>query len=274
MVDEREKTSEQGEKKSPRTVQVLATALAAVTAALLGSTLGVTGTVVGAGVASVITTVGGELYLRSLQRGREAALKARQALVTAGQRRASRPGFAPVDDPAQMPTVLLPLDPSEMPTVRISKLSPTAAAQTQAQTQPEEPESFADKLRKLRWPLIAGTSVLATAIAIAVMVGVEAVSHGQAGAGFIYHNNKPTTTQQEPTKDDNPPATSENSPPPSTGVSQAPPPSSSSSSTSTSETPTSQTSISETPPPSSTGGAPSTTQSQPRTKAASATPTP
>ncbi|QRP46706.1 hypothetical protein [Amycolatopsis sp. FDAARGOS 1241] len=272
MVDEREKTAEQGEKKSPRTVQVLATALAAVTAALLGSTLGVTGTVVGAGVASVITTVGGELYLRSLQRGREAALKARDVIVTAGQRRASRPGLRPVDDPAQMPTVLLPLDPSEMPTVRLSKLSPTA----QAKTQPEEPESFADKLRKLRWPIIIGTSVLATAIAIAVSLGLDATTGGAVGPGVFSARNNPATTQQQ-THDDNPPATSENSPPPSTGVSQTPPPTTSSSSTSTTETPTSGSSgssVSETPPPSSTGGATSTTQSQPRTKAGSATPTP
>ncbi|MEW2503494.1 hypothetical protein AB0878_23780 [Amycolatopsis sp. NPDC047767] len=264
MSQQQEKTSEQGEKKSFRPAQVVATALAAVTAALLGSTLGVAGTVVGAGVASVITTVGAELYLRSLQRTREAALKARAALVTAGQRKGSKSGLSPVDDPAQMPTVLLPLDPSEMPTVRISKLT--------GPQQPEPEESFGDKLRKLRWPIIIGTSVVATAIAIAVAVGAELALHGKVGSGVFTHGNPGTSQQQK--QDDNPPATSQNSPPPSETESNTPPPSSSSSSTSTSESPTSSSSSDSAPPPSSTGGAASTTPSAPQTKAGSATPTP
>ncbi|WIX81441.1 hypothetical protein QRX50_12105 [Amycolatopsis carbonis] len=261
MSEERERTSEQGAKKNFRPAQIVATALAAVTAALLGSTLGVAGTVVGAGLASVITTVGAELYLRSLQRTREAALKARAVLVTAGQRRGSRPGLPPVDDPAQMPTVLMPLDPSEMPTVRISKLT--------GREQPEPEESFADKLRKLRWPLIIGTSVVATVIAIAVAVGADFVSGGNVGPGVFHHGNSGTTQQQK--QDDNPPATSENTPPPSETESNTPP--SSSSNTSTSESETSQSSVSDTPP--STGGAASTTPSAPQTKgAASGTPAP
>ncbi|MEV4598757.1 hypothetical protein AB0K15_15250 [Amycolatopsis sp. NPDC049253] len=265
MSQQQEKTSEQGEKKSFRPAQVVATALAAVTAALLGSTLGVAGTVVGAGVASVITTVGAELYLRSLQRTREAALKARAALVTAGQRRGSKPGLSPVDDPAQMPTVLLPLDPSEMPTVRISKLA--------GPQRPEPEESFADKLRKLRWPIIIGTSVVATAIAIAVAVGAELALHGEVGSGVFNHGNSGTSQQQQK-QDDNPPSTLQNTPPPSETESNTPPPSSSSSSTSTSESPTSSSSSDSAPPPSSTGGAASTTPSAPQTKAGSATPTP
>ncbi|WP_218023379.1 hypothetical protein [Nocardia altamirensis] len=54
--------------------QVGAAALAAVTAAFLGSTLGVAGTVAGAGIASVVSTVGGEFYLRSFRRTKDAAL--------------------------------------------------------------------------------------------------------------------------------------------------------------------------------------------------------
>ncbi|MGW4483315.1 hypothetical protein ACWEOE_05695 [Amycolatopsis sp. NPDC004368] len=259
MSQQQEKTSEQGEKKSFRPAQVVATALAAVTAAMLGSTLGVAGTVVGAGVASVITTVGAELYLRSLQRTREAALKARAALVTAGQRRGSKPGLAPVEDPAQMPTVLLPLDPSEMPTVRISKL-----------TAPAEPEeSFGDKLRKLRWPIIIGVSVVGTAIAIGVSFAIEAA--GGPGPGVFRHD--PGTSQHQE-QDTNPPTTSEHTAPPSETESNSPPPSSSSSSTSSSESPTSDSSESA-PPPSSTGGAASTTPSAPQTQGApSGTPSP
>ncbi|WP_326566616.1 hypothetical protein VSH64_32795 [Amycolatopsis rhabdoformis] len=262
MSQQQEKTSEQGEKKSFRPAQVVATALAAVTAALLGSTLGVAGTVVGAGVASVITTVGAELYLRSLQRTREAAVKARAVLATAGQRRGGKQGLSPVEDPAQMPTVLLPLDPSEMPTVRISKL-----------TAPAEPEeSFGDKLRKLRWPIIIGTSVVATAVAIAVAVGAELA--GVVQPGFV-RDDPGTSQHQEQDKNTNPPATSENTAPPSETESNTPPPSSSSSSTPTSESPTPDSSASDTPPPSSTGGAASTTPSAPQSKGApSGTPNP
>ncbi|WP_370945022.1 hypothetical protein AB5J62_38845 [Amycolatopsis sp. cg5] len=64
---------EKTEKPGTKVVQVMAAALAAVTAALLGSTLGVAGTVAGAALASVVTTVGGEIYLRSLHRTRELA---------------------------------------------------------------------------------------------------------------------------------------------------------------------------------------------------------
>lgn len=61
--------------------QVAASALAAVTAALLGSTMGVAGTVIGAGLASVVSTVGGVLYLRSIQRTRNSMLLVRSRVV-------------------------------------------------------------------------------------------------------------------------------------------------------------------------------------------------
>lgn len=74
---------EKTEKPGTKIVQVLAAALAAVTAALLGSTLGVAGTVAGAALASVVTTVGGEIYLRSLHRTRDlAAARFRQTDVS------------------------------------------------------------------------------------------------------------------------------------------------------------------------------------------------
>ncbi|MGK3200786.1 hypothetical protein [Amycolatopsis sp. MEPSY49] len=140
------------EKSGLRIAQVLAAALAAVTAALLGSTLGVAGTVVGAGVASVVSTVGSELYLRSLQRTREAALRARQ-LATSGIRRRG---------PA--------IDITEQPTVQ---LKPPA----------EEPSGLSARLRKLRWPLIIGTSVAAFAVAILAIVGFESATGTQIGGG-------------------------------------------------------------------------------------------
>ncbi|VVJ15034.1 Uncharacterised protein [Amycolatopsis camponoti] len=156
MSKENAATSEAKEEKSGlRIAQVMAAALAAVTAALLGSTLGVAGTVVGAGVASVITTVGGEVYLRSLQRTREAALKARQLAASGIRRRGTGSEVAP----AEQPTVQLP--------------------------RPEEgpPEEEPSRLRKLRWPLIIGTSVAAFAVAILAIVGFESATGTQIGGG-------------------------------------------------------------------------------------------
>ncbi|WP_329054582.1 hypothetical protein OG738_15330 [Amycolatopsis sp. NBC_01488] len=156
MSKENAAASEAKEEKSGlRIAQVLATALAAVTAALLGSTLGVAGTVVGAGVASVVSTVGGELYLRSLQRTREAALKARQ-LATSGIRRRGHAG----------PEVPI----TDQPTVQLAK-------------PPEEPSRLSARLRKLRWPLIIGTSVVAFAVAILAVVGVDAATGGKVAGG-------------------------------------------------------------------------------------------
>ncbi|MEV6875160.1 hypothetical protein [Amycolatopsis sp. NPDC051128] len=140
------------EKSGLRIAQVMAAALAAVTAALLGSTLGVAGTVVGAGVASVVSTVGSEVYLRSLQRTREAALKAR-VLATSGIRRRG---------PAE-PAVPI----ADQPTVQLAK----------------PPEEGASRLRKLRWPLIIGTSVAAFAVAILSIVGFESATGTQIGGG-------------------------------------------------------------------------------------------
>ncbi|WP_329068320.1 hypothetical protein [Amycolatopsis sp. NBC_01480] len=260
MSEEQEKTSGQDAKKGLRLTPVLAAALAAVTAALLGSTLGVAGTVVGAGVASIVTTVGGELYLRSLQRTRDAALKARSVLATAGQRRGTNGGgLEPVEDPAQMPTMYMstriPADPSEMPTVRISKL--TGPQDTSAgETEPEPAGSFVDKLRKLRWPLIIGTSVVATAIAIVFMLGLEGATNGKAGAGF-YHSNPGTSQQQN--RQDTAPTTSQNTAPPTETSSSTP---TSSQAPTSSSTPSTSPSTDSNPPSSSV---PSTGTSQPQT---------
>ncbi|SHE77198.1 hypothetical protein [Streptoalloteichus hindustanus] len=73
--EKREETDEVDGKRKPRLeikpTQVAGGALAAVTAAVLGARLGMAGTVLGAGVASVVTTVGGALYQHSLERTRD-----------------------------------------------------------------------------------------------------------------------------------------------------------------------------------------------------------
>jgi hypothetical protein len=223
MSKENAATSEAKEEKSGlRIAQVMAAALAAVTAALLGSTLGVAGTVVGAGVASVVSTVGGELYLRSLQRTREAALKAR-VLATSGIRRRG-----PVLDITEQPTVQLP-----------------------------RPDEQPSRLRKLRWPLIIGTSVAAFAVAILAIVGVEAATDGKVAGGTGSSIGKILGGGSGQT--DKPPSTT---PTTSTDAPQAPP-TETTSPTGTSTAPT----TSSTPSSSTTPTTPSTTAEQPTTSA-------
>ena len=79
MVEETEDGST--DKSALKPAQLAASALAAVTAAFLGSTLGVGGTVAGAGIASVVTTLGSEFYLRSMRRTRAAARKTAKVLA-------------------------------------------------------------------------------------------------------------------------------------------------------------------------------------------------
>ncbi|NBH08945.1 hypothetical protein [Amycolatopsis sp. SID8362] len=230
------------EKPGLRIAQVAAAALAAVTAALLGSTLGVAGTVVGAGVASVVSTVGGELYLRSLQRTREAALKAR-LLATSGIRRrgAVVPGEIPI---------------TEQPTVQLEK----------------PPEEGPSRLRKLRWPLIIGTSVAAFAVAILAIVGFESATGTQIGGGTGksigkvlgggsgHTDTTPSTTPATGTNDTQVSPTEPTTTP--SGTSTAP--------TTTSETPTTTPSTSTQQPSTS---APATT-APPTSQGAATTPTP
>ncbi|MGW4520444.1 hypothetical protein [Amycolatopsis sp. NPDC004378] len=255
MSKETEQPSGEKEQKSGlRIAQVLAAALAAVTAALLGSTLGVAGTVAGAGVASVITTVGGEIYLRSLQRTKDAALKARQ-LATSGIRR--RGQVIAINEITDQPLPsAVPI--TEQPTVRLPK--------------PDGPlEEQPSRLRKLRWPLVIGTSVVAFAVAILAIVGVEAATGGKvaggtgAGIGKIFGNGggqtdkTPSTTPTAPTDD------TQESPTRTT--------------TTETTTPTAPT-TSSTPSSSPTPTTPSTTAQQPTTSApptsqgAATTPTP
>lgn len=201
MGEEQKTAPEQAEKKGLRPASVAAAALAAVTAALLGSKLGVAGTVLGAGLASIITSVGGELYLRSLHRTRDAAVKARDKLATAGR---SRDGLDAVGNPAEAPTMVLSTDPSEMPTVRISQLRPNDLAE------PDEGGSFLDRLRKLRWPLVIGTSAAAFAGALVVLFTVDWGTGGAANTGLYPRQNtsqQETTHENKPTKSQNAPAT-------------------------------------------------------------------
>lgn len=75
--------SEEKPKVDLSVVQVVASALAAVSSAVLLSTVGVAGTVIGAAVGSVIATVAGAVYAYSLQASRERVAAAAQVAAMA-----------------------------------------------------------------------------------------------------------------------------------------------------------------------------------------------
>ena len=134
-----------------RISQVLAGALAAVTAALIGSTMGVAGTVVGAGLASVISTVGGAVYLRSIQRTRDSVRTVRAKVV-------GRSGGA---------TVLVSTDDEEPAPEPGDEVDASASDEPVAEDRPP-----AEK-RRLRWPVLVVTSVAAFALGMVAVTGVE-----------------------------------------------------------------------------------------------------
>jgi len=119
-----EKEEGAGGKAGLKPAQVAASALAAVTAAFLGSTLGVAGTVAGAGIASVITSVGSEVYLRSLRKTRAAARRTKDVRTPADTRlRQETRLIEPL--PERSPN---PLVSAERPTVHL----PRPAARTRS----------------------------------------------------------------------------------------------------------------------------------------------
>ncbi|WP_037361909.1 hypothetical protein [Amycolatopsis orientalis] len=254
MSEEQKEAKE--DKKNLRMTSVLAAALAAVTAALLGSTLGVAGTVIGAGVASVVSTVGGELYLRSLQRTRDAA---RKAIETAARR--SRSGLSPVRIPVdavresasgEAPTVHVPADLANMPTVRLRP------------TEPEKTEGLGEKLRKMRWPLIIGSSAVAFVVALVVLLGLDWTTRGNVSTGLI--PRQPDTSQQREDHPDSTPSSERQAPPSGESRSNNP----TSSPTTTPSAPPSSGAAQQTQPPSSSAAKPSTSSQVP---SASQTPT-
>ncbi|MFI6042454.1 hypothetical protein ACIA8C_12515 [Nocardia sp. NPDC051321] len=209
MSEEQKGTSD--EKGGIKPSQVTAAALAAVTAAFLGSTLGVAGTVVGAGIASVVSTVGGELYLRSLSKTKEAAQRTKEAALALADS-STREQAGPVQQPRQVSgqRTVNSYPNTQDRAGRRNDMRPGAGYQTQwgqrqpmyyrvpgasagrpadeARTvliprlNPESPaqgaETGAQQERRgygLRWPLIIGTSVVGFGIAILAITGFEGV---------------------------------------------------------------------------------------------------
>lgn len=129
-----------------RISQVLAGALAAVTAALIGSTMGVAGTVIGAGLASMVSTIGGALYLRSIERTTKGVRTVRAKVV-------GKSGGTTV--------LVADEDPEKEPGDEVE------AEPAVAEDQPPE------ERRRLRWPMLVVASLAAFALGMLAVTGVE-----------------------------------------------------------------------------------------------------
>jgi hypothetical protein len=210
MAEEKDETQKTGLKPA----QVIASALAAITAAFLGSTLGVGGTVAGAGVASIITTIGSEVYLRSLRRTKDAARKTAEVLALTDTRLRQETRF--VEPPVRAPAnpLVQPGPPQQaqhgqLPATAVNSVQQTrripmagtgqssggqrtvyipkpgaqnaAAAPTQLLAKPEtKPKT---PWWRNRWTLIAGTSVVAFVIGMLALTGFEKVTGSAISGG-------------------------------------------------------------------------------------------
>jgi hypothetical protein len=235
--------SEKKDTDSIRISQVLAGALAAITAAVLGSTMGVAGTVIGAGLASVVSTVGGALYLRSIQRTRQGVRTVRAKVV-------GRNGT----------TSVLVADLEEKPEAEAEQAD---AEETEAEEKPAE-ETKPPVDRRLRWPVLVAGSVLAFALGMVVITGIEWVKgeplSGGTGTSIGDVLERPAQQQQD---NDRAPETSSSTPPPTstepTSTTTTPPTSSTTPPTTTTTTGSSTTTTTTT----TTGEATTTTTTPP-----------
>lgn len=202
MAEEKEETQQAGLKPA----QVVASALAAITAAFLGSTLGVGGTIAGAGVASIITTIGSEVYLRSLRRTKEAARKTAEVLTLTDNRLRQETRFVepppqasanPLVQPGPVPTGQAQLPPAELNDIQRTQRIPMAGtgqsgggertvyiprAGAHTQTLPRPEPETKTPWWKNRWTLIAGTSVAAFIVGMLALTGFEFLT-GHAASG-------------------------------------------------------------------------------------------
>lgn len=142
-----------------RPAQVGASTAAAVGAAFLASRLGVFGTIIGVGVISLMSTVGGEMLLRSLERTKQAA-----RTVNSRQRSYATVVSAapePADTSADTLDLAATAETTEQP------VTSTPAEQT-ATPDDDRPS------QARRWPVIAGGFLASFGLALAVISGIEA----------------------------------------------------------------------------------------------------
>jgi len=169
-------------------VQVVASALAAISSAFLLSTLGVAGTVIGAALASVVATVGSALYVHVVRRTGEQLRDVRAQLVP------SHTG-APTADPAGIPdrptgvadpgtpqdaTIVLPVGDYDLP-------DPTAPAD------PAEPTPEPPTPRRVWLTRSVVAAVVVFVIAMAAVTVTESAI-GRSFASVFGHDDKGGST--------------------------------------------------------------------------------
>lgn len=164
--------SEEKPKVDVNVVQVVASALAAVSSAVLLSTVGVAGTVIGAAVGSVIATVGSALYSYSLQASRDRVAAAAQLAASARVRRTAQ------DRPGQRTREY-----EQQPSAATERAADEEAAGEAARPQ------WREALDNLPWKRVA---VVAVGVFVAAMVAivtfeliagepVSRITHGTSG---------------------------------------------------------------------------------------------
>ncbi|MFG1603865.1 hypothetical protein [Actinoplanes sp. NPDC049265] len=145
--------------------KALGGALAAVCAAVLGSFLGVAGTLIGAALASIVGTIGTEIYTRSLRRGAEKLQTLAPAFVTA---------------PAAVGT-------------------PEVAAATDddkpSETVPEE-----ERGHTIRWKRVALIAAGVFVLTMGALTAVELIA-GKSVASMVGHGSSGSTTFSSVTTD-------------------------------------------------------------------------
>ena len=159
--------------------KVVAGAGAAATSAAVGSALGAAGTVAGAALGSVVLTIGSTIYQRSLDRTKEVVRTRIRVVGDRDTTTVSRP-VAPRDLRDGEVTVPMPRVSSDEPETVL--LAPSA---------PERPS-------RRRLAMLAGLTVLAFALGLLVVTGVEwakgsPLSGGESGTsvGHVFNPGPP-----------------------------------------------------------------------------------
>lgn len=132
--------------------QVLAGVLAAMTSAWIASALGVAGTIIGAALGSLVVTISSAFYARTLDRGRTLVVQTDRGTVVE-------------HDVAPGETVV------------------AVAAAEEATGGTVQSTSEVDEQRSVRWPLVAGTTVVVLVVALLAMGGYEKLSGSSYGTG-------------------------------------------------------------------------------------------
>jgi hypothetical protein len=233
------------QKESPRsgisTVQVGASAAAAVTSALAASVFGVAGTVIGAAVGSIVSTIAGALYTDYLGRAQERLKVVTTEVVIQripGEVIASTPlrhltapndlpggdSMRPIGAENNGETVAVPLAeagelrkvPDDKALLRQTSVLPAVAQQRQSERTGSRPAPTATLWWRKPVTALSAVSLAGFLIASGVLLSAEGVlghpvSGGTSGNSFSKFTNVGSNTDSEPSKSEPKPTSTETS---------------------------------------------------------------